>query len=409
MFFIGLEDEQLELLFKLAKEMGITPKRLASLALERGLTALATEEKEVSSVVASADALTETDAKQKANSEALEYIPKNWESMSDAEMGAALGYSSASIRLFRFSLGLYRKRGGNRSADYATRVAVMQDLDKLIRKHYRKKSDEEIGMLLTPPVRGHIVSTRRSILGLKKAGPGSHKYKRLDTLIRKHYLAKNDGEIGLMMKPAVSRSTVFGRRLALNLLRPRGQKSNTVREAVIPEEFERMVLREGYTMTEYLTYKGLRCGRERLRQVAVEMGLKHSPADRTREWEMHRLARRLGREELLNKEWLHDKLQSSDSVASLSGELKIESNFLFFFIRRHGLTHPQFRKHNVETVKLTCTKCNAEFERVKRWVDARMRKADGKPVEFFCGLECTGKFNAERKARRESEKAAEHS
>lgn len=67
--------------------------------------------------------------------------------------------------------------------------------------------------------------------------------------------------------------------------------SKSIRQKIDPDEFERMVTRDGYSMAEYAKLKNLGCTAERLRQVANSMGLKHSPHNRTHKWRIARKKR----------------------------------------------------------------------------------------------------------------------
>lgn len=146
-------------------------------------------------------------------------------------------------------------------------------------------------------------------------------------------------------------------------------------------------------MTEYLRLKNFHCSRQRIEQVAVELGLKHSPQDRAPEWEFMRKARKLGNLDFANREWLAERLSKAISIASLAAELGVDEENLYFFIRGFKLTHPLIRKYGTMTVDLVCAQCGGGFKRLKRWVDQAHKRATGKVPEFFCSTSCVGKRN----------------
>ena len=276
----------------------------------------------------------------------------------------------------------------------------LRRIDALIQKHWETRSDLEISRMIQPPTSLATIHQHRRAMGFKRRGATSPRQQRLDALIREHWQTKNDAEIGLMMNPALSRHTVYIRRLELGLKLKRGERAakvggEGVRAAIDPQEFERMVLHEGFTMTEYLRYKKLTCSKERLRQVAEQLGLKHSPYDRVPEWKLVRLARRLGNLNLANRDWLIEKIAGATSVSAVAAELELAESDLYQFIRGFKLTHPTLRRHGAQTVNLVCAKCGTKFVRLKRWVDRRRKIANGHAheLEFYCSVSCAGKYD----------------
>jgi hypothetical protein len=289
----------------------------------------------------------------------------------------------------------------NNSAKSCLSKEREDELNAVVLKHWETKDDCEIGRLMSPEVSCDIVRRRRYALGLQKKGPHAPAQKRLNALIKKHWKRMSDTEIGRLVEPHVSRGTVVTHRLALGLKRPRGSgRRSAIRKAINCKEFERMVLCEGYTMTEYLQLKKLHCSRERLRQIVEELGLKHSPEDRAPQWELQRRARKVGNLNLANREWLAKRLARSLGLAALAAQLGVDEENLTFFVRKFGLTHPSFRKHGVETVDLVCTQCGKGFKRLRRWVDQRTKSTNGKAAEFFCCQSCSGLYNRKRRQQR---------
>jgi hypothetical protein len=361
-FFLKLEGDDLERLFKLAAEKkGAPVERLARLAFLKGLRLLA---KEADGEAEATRTATIGQPSIKSLEETKAYIRENWQQQTDVQLGVALGYGWQSISNLRRGLGLLRPRG----------------------RRYGKTSPTVGGTSLPPSSR------------IEKR---NQKFAQLDALIREHWKTKNDWEIGLLLDPHVGGNKVRLRRYELGLKKVQGVRAamrvgKTVREAVNAEEFERMVLREGYTMSEYLKHKKLNCTRERLRQIAEQMGLKHSPEDRTPEWELARRARKVGHLTLANRDWLAEKISHYQSMSALAAELRVKDIDLLFFVRSFKLSHPSLRKHGAETVSLVCTKCGTEFSRLKKWVDRRRKKANSHPQEFFCSQSCAGQWNRER-------------
>lgn len=376
MFFLKLEGDDFERLLKLVADKKGTPvERLARLAFLKGLRLLAKADTETDT----SDLLGEKQSytRRKPIEETKAYIREHWQQETDEQMGTALGYGWGRIRDFRCEMGLLRPKG-RRAKPTST-------------------------------------STTEGERSASRTDKRNQKFAQLDALIREHWETKDDGDIGRMLEPSVSRIKVRARRFELGLKKVQGAKRDkavgrSIREVVDGEEFERMVLREGYTMTEYLKIKNLTCTRERLRQVAEDLGLKHSSEDRAPEWALIHRARKLGNLNLANRKWLAEKVAAATSMLALAAELKLAERDLFLFIRAFKFTHLSFRKHGVETVKLLCAKCGTPFTRLKRWVDQRRRNANGHEheLEFYCSVSCAGKYDrtASRK-RREAEMSPE--
>lgn len=347
MFFLKLDGADLKRVLQVAAEKKIEAERAARLAFLKGLRFLAKDGAEI---------------KQKPiKQEVQEYIRQHWAQETDTQIGEALGYGSGSIRNFRLNMGLLRKRG---------------------------------------PRFPHKKSTEPS--GVGALSPRQQRREQLEALIREHWQTKSDADIGRLMDPVASRMIVRARRLALGLKNPRGKRTGIIREMIEPTEFERMVIHEGYTMAEYIRFKNIHCSRERLRQVAEDLGLKHSPEDRAPEWLLVRKARGLGNLNLADREWLAERLSKAPSVASLAAELEVSEHSLYFFIRHFKLTHPSIRKYGTMTVELVCAKCDTKFTRLKRHVDREVKRVNGKEPEFFCSASCGGQFNHERSERRKA-------
>lgn len=213
-------------------------------------------------------------------------------------------------------------------------------------------------------------------------------------------LAENKGVVDTNLKRLVR--LVFQKGLlALGVKKSRaGKQRIAVQESIDPQEFERMVTREGYTMAEYLRFKKLPCSREYLRQIAQELGLKHSLEDRALEWKLVRRAREIGNPNFANREWLTERIAASVSMTRLAAEIGVDERHLYFFARAFRLTHPSFRKHGVETVTLVCAQCGTEFKRLKRWFNAALRRSP-KQSKFFCSSSCVCRRIRERRRRTE--------
>lgn len=219
----------------------------------------------------------------------------------------------------------------------------------------------------------------------------------LGALIREHGLAKSDGEIGRLMEPPVGISTVRLLRLSLGIRRQRGWvRHSAIVKAIDREEFEHMVIHDGYTLAGYLRLKNLHCTRRRFEQVVDMIGLRHRPEDRAPEWILNRRARRVGRPELADREWLAKRLAGATSITGLCADLAMSERDLHFFVRGHQFTHPSQRKYGLVTVDLVCAGCGAPFKRFKRLVDKVLAKAGNKPVNFYCSTSCVGRTLLQR-------------
>lgn len=219
----------------------------------------------------------------------------------------------------------------------------------------------------------------------------------LNALIINHWETKSDWDIGRLMTPNISGINVRYQRLELGLKKTKERIRNRgIKDTIDREEFERMVTHDGYTMTEYLELKNLSFTRQRLEQIANELGVKHSPKDRAPNWIFMRKARKLGNLNLSDSKWLAEQLSKAPSLQSLAAKLGIDEYNLHFFIRRYNLTHPNIRKYGVMTVDLTCAECGTEFKRLKRWVDKRLKRSKEENPKFFCSTSCSGKHNKAR-------------
>jgi hypothetical protein len=245
------------------------------------------------------------------------------------------------------------------------------------------------------------LSFRRGLRSVAKDVFPSNRQRRnqkLDALIREHWETKDDAEIGRLMKPAVSGAVVYERRLKLNLKKTRGgTRSSRIQDLIEPVEFEQMIIHDGYTMTEYMQVKNLHCTRECLRKVVMEMGLKHSPADRAPEWSVMRWARKLGNPNLANREWMMERAKKTYSLQSLAAELGIRERDLYFFVNAFDLRKQLHRKTR-EIVNLVCANpdCKKNFTRLKERVNRRRKKA-GSQAKCFCTRKCALHCNRRRK------------
>lgn len=219
------------------------------------------------------------------------------------------------------------------------------------------------------------------------------KLARLDERILREWESSNDADIGRDVQ-STSRDGVRHRRYALGLKRKiAGRRRSIVRERTVPSEFERMVLREGYTMTEYIRHKGLRCSRERVRQAAEELGLKHSPEDRSPEWYLFRKARGLGKIFLADREWFAAHIAQFESIAASAAAVNVSGADMLYFVQQFGLSHPALRKSDV-TVTLRCVVCKTNFVRLRGYVETRREKV-GHGATFVCSQACAGSRRAE--------------
>lgn len=231
----------------------------------------------------------------------------------------------------------------------------------------------------------------------------------LDDLIRAHYETSNDCEIGRMMSPPVFGSLVKERRLGLGLKKVVGAMNlSKINKLVDPIEFERMVNEEGYTMAEFLKFKGFTFTRERMRQIAEQMGLKHSPEDRTSAWKLVRRARKIGNVNLANREWLTAKVKAATSMAALAAELEISVYNIFVFIRAFGLTHPSFRKYGAIAVTLECAWCGKSFPRLEESLVRVKKRKTGRNNEYYCTPKCGAKGNRTQTKKPLSELTLKH-
>ncbi len=354
MAFFKIEDRNLESLLEIANAKGTSLDNALQFVIDRGIEHVSAQSKnELNGTVHNP----------------AQYVTDHWLDETDLQMALALNLTEMNIRALRYGAGLMRKRGAK----------------------------------LGP------TSRRRNTLAHNFIGPHiSAKQLRtcfLSWYIKQHTQEMDDASIGRLMNPPASRAAVYHRRLELGLKRTRGQVANAsgrIADLVKPKEFTGMVIYGGYTMTDYIKEKGLRCSRERLRQVAEELNLKHAIVDRAPSWALVRLARKFGNSRLASRKWLAWNLKRVVSIREFAAEQKVPEHDLYIFIRTHRLTHPQLRKHGVETVRLTCTGCENTFDRFKRHVDKQKRiaAARGLKLEFFCSTNCTGKHNAVRSVER---------
>lgn len=258
---------------------------------------------------------------------------------------------------------------------------------------------------LAPHIERRDMSIEQAILFVLRQGLSdiASSDARLDDLINKHWQVMSDGDIGRLMKPNLPRLAVYRRRMELGFKRDTSGCSvklakQFTREVFDGAEFERMVTREGYTMTEYARFKRLTCSRERVRQIAEELGLKHTRADRTIEWQIMRRARRLGNMNLANREWLAGQLTTHKVMESFAVELKIGREDLVFFVQMFGLSHDSFRKPPVETVILTCGACGKPIKRSKQVHSSTLSRKLKRSLNTYCDRKCAGRAKSQHQA-----------
>lgn len=341
MFFMQLDGEDLARLTRLANLKSMSLERVARLVFLRGMRLLTRSGD--GEVPATGEVV-----RSSKTDRVREYIRLNWTLESDDQMATTLGYSKGYICFIRSKMGLSRPR------------------------HERCENAKET----------------RHQLRLER-------FVQLDGQIREHYLTKDDAEIGRMMNPSVPRTVVCARRLKLGLQRPRGgaNRRGGVRDQIDAAELARMVNSEGYTMTEYLNLKGLHCSRERLRQIASELGVNTSDENRAPEWKIRRKARQLGKPRLCDKEWLTRELAAASSLADLEAKIELDDYSLRFFLKAHGLTHRWIRTKGRETAEIVCTNCEKRFKRSRRWLKAIESREGGlERHRFFCSFECVGQY-----------------
>lgn len=345
MFFLKIEEKDLKYLVDLNAKKGMPIDRLARLAFLTGLRQLMKNGTVNEQNIPVQPAIVPLINQEKTQS----YIGLHWQEESDDQMAVTLGIPKSTVSINRYKMGLLRARGRpNKTVpeNNELRLNLFEKIDLLITEHWETKDDSEIGRLMDPKVSGDFVRSRRFSLKLKK-------------------------KVGF-----------------------KREKKNA--DKIEPIELERMLIFEGYTLSDYLSFKGINLSRERLRQIAENLGVKHSPEDRDPMWKITRRARQLGNINLANKAWLEDQMAVNDSMLNLAAKLGINEYNLFFFIRSFQITHPSFRKYGTQTVELVCTGCNKPFKRLKRWVDKRKKTSKGENLEYFCGSSCNGLYNMER-------------
>lgn len=222
------------------------------------------------------------------------------------------------------------------------------------------------------------------------------KHSKLDELIRAHHATKSDGDIGRLMEPAVSRTKVYSRRLALGIKKPTGSaapillsNAASIRDMVEKdkEEFQQLINERGYSMAEYIRFKGWTASRERLRQVVDDLGLKHAPQDRGPDWCLWRRARLLGNLRLMDEVWLRAQIALCPSHAAAAAALKIPEGDMHLFAGRFKIVSVTPR--SAKTVTLVCNYCQKPFERLQYLVDQakkRRKQQDSSTAQllFYC-------------------------
>lgn len=177
MFFIKLEDSNLEHLLKLSAEKKMRVERLAQLAFLKGLRLLAKDDAEIET------APPEVIYHGRLSTEQIEaHIREHWQQKTDKEMGAVFGYGRAYVGNIRRAMGLTRKKGRPQDESVAepsqtkrlSRKQRHEQLDALIREHWETKDDAEIGCLMEPPAHRQSVFSRRRKLGLKRTPGNKH-------------------------------------------------------------------------------------------------------------------------------------------------------------------------------------------------------------------------------------------
>ena len=298
-----------------------------------------------------------------------EFIRENWQNLSDEEMGDKLGLAKMTIRYYRLTFNLKRKRGRKILKPVVDPSLLTDEEVSFINNNLAELNYKEMAESLQKPP------------ALVKAA----RQKAEECFIRTNYQKMSDGEIGRALK--CSRASVFNKRLKLRLYRPKGYGG--VRKQIDENDLRIALTNGGFTRKSYIREHGLDITPERLRQICDELGIEKT---RTPLWH----ANKMGEPLLADKDWLTEKLQKLGNAKAVAERITEENH-------RRGeknIISPQmitnqacrlginvgFLKGHGQLVEKVCSFCHKPFLRKK----IEFRNLNQKV--FFCNRICHGKW-----------------
>lgn len=312
------------------------------------------------------------DTFRKRREERKLFIQTHWESMNDSEMASQLRCSKITIALLRHILGLHRVRQGNKkdlvSAPNAVRVnhfapsPLTAEQKEFVQTNMATMTGRQIATKLECAV-ASVMQARNEIV---------------EQFIRANWETMTDGEMGREL--GRNRAYISLARNRLELRRKAGGYSR--RKILLPlskNELEKALTEEGLTLEEYGRKPGIGVTRERIRQLADQIGVSQ---EKKPSW----YANRWGKPELGDKEWVEKELAAKGSVPAFAASLAISCAKIRRICSLHEITPPVWRHSLFQgTVQLHCYHCSASFTVKKARVAALEKRGHRR---HFCGKKC---------------------
>lgn len=335
-------------------------------------------------------------SKEPHSSKSKTYIREHWETQTDEEMALVLGIQAETVRVYRGTLGLMRRK----SLMFAP---VLHPSENGAAPAMSSLSDTAKADIAAHPERSHedmAVSLCANPLQIKKY--------RVE--LAGHFLSKGewpketDGAIGARF--GLNFTDISTLRRASGMFRLRSQRSEKVSHYIAllggADAIKEALQNGGKTITELFLDKGITSAvlsRERMRQLIGTVGLTGEKEQHTLLWYA---ARTFGPEraelaqELSNPETFRRRLAEAGSLPALAGKLRVSETRLRGFAEKAGLTSAEDKLlcgQRGVLIALVCSTCGGTFCRPKARVEREKRKYPDKKT-WFCNKTCQGSYVA---------------
>lgn len=202
-----------------------------------------------------------------------------------------------------------------------------------------------------------------------------------EAFVRANWEKMTDGEMGRAFGCIGAQISRIRHRLGLRR-KTGGDKHKKIQIAITKEGLEKALTEEGLTLEEFAKKPRVSVSRERIRQIADNLGVKN---EKTPLW----YANRLGKPELGNKEWLEKALAEKGSVSAVGNYLALrhgDVEKIKKIYAMHGIVLQKQERPNFQgTVELHCHHCTAAFTLNK----SQMKQIEKKGIKrHFCGDKC---------------------
>ncbi|MDO8620102.1 MAG: hypothetical protein Q7R64_02010 [bacterium] len=205
--------------------------------------------------------------------------------------------------------------------------------------------------------------------------------------IRANWLQMTDGEMSLRLNlPSSSAKgiSVIRQLIGLNRHKNAIRKVASLRSQLNPDELRKALTEDGQMLTEFAKDKGIVCSRERLRQMANELGVSTEASQRTVKW----FASRWEVPHFGDKAVFEAELKETGSCFALAGKygkVNLSVAKVMSLRSKHGTPLP----NGFTPIPLVCDnpECGKIFHRDSFWV-GKVQTNGKKAEHVFCCRKC---------------------